>query len=667
MSLPETEPENSTPAPRTTTAVRGRVLWLALLGVVPLTLFVQWSDMAVGGTMVAGPFPPLAACLQWGALFGLNGVVARMRRGAGLLSRSELLVVLAVWLAANMVAGRGMLHPLLTSLVGSSYYARGGAVTTAVAQNVPDWLAVKDKAAVSHFFEGYGVSIPWQFWWRPLATWSLFLLPFLVANVCLCALFERVWVRHERLAFPLVALPLEALRPLQNRAEERLHRRMIAFGMAFPLLLHGFGVAHAYLPDIPCVPFFNDVSTLVTDPPWTSLRPLYVNLYPLLIGLTFLAPTDVTFSVWFFLVLNKVEQLMTAMAGWNDGATGGVRALPPYIEEQSAGAFLVLAALLVWNARGHLRQLAFPKRSEHGIQEPSSGNSSDRTGRVFLLGFMCGLGGILAWCVVTGLPLWFSAVFFVFYFAVALVLSRLMAEGGVTWILAPILPDKLILSLTGTGALSPIALTRLTLHVQHLRDTRQMLAPALFQTGKIRDETGFSPGRFTLLLLTAITLALVIGTPAALQQFYQHGALSLTPNSDGLMMTASVIPTTAVGQLSSRLLTPLKPTSGSALGLLVGMAVTLALAALRTRFPGWPLHPLGYALTGTLQIGYANKMLFSIFLGWGLKSLTLRFGGSRGFRLLRGVALGLILGDLLMGGLLKLLDALLAPGGYAIF
>jgi len=438
-------------------------------------------------------------------------------------------------------------------------------------------------------------------------------------------------------------------------------RRMIAFGMVFPLLLHGFGVAHAYLPDIPCVPFFNDVSTFVNDPPWISLRPLYVNLYPLLIGLTFLAPTDVTFSVWFFLVLNKAEQLMTAMAGWNDGATGGVRAMPPYIEEQSAGAFLVLALLLVWNARGHLRRIAFPKRQPDGVQE------EERIGKGFLVGFLVGIGGVLVWCVATGLPLWFSALFFGFYFAVALVLSRLMAEGGVTWILAPILPDKLILSLTGTGALSPVALTRLTLHVQHLRDTRQMLAPALFQTGKIRDATGFPTGKFYLLLLIAVMLALVVGTPVALTQFYRHGALSLSPNSDGLMMTANVVPTTAVGQLTSRLLTPIRPTSGSYFGLLVGVGVTLALSFARIRFPGWPLHPLGYALTGTLQVGYANKMLFSIFLGWFFKTLILRFGGSRGFRLMRGVALGLILGDLLMGGLLKLLDALLGPGGYAIF
>jgi hypothetical protein len=658
---------------------------IALAGVVAVTLFVQWSDLQVGGTMAAGPFPPLAACLLWALLLGANAIIGRARFRRFALSGPELLVILGVWVAANMVAGRGMLHPLLASLTGPAYYARSATVKGAVAQNLPDWLAVTDKDAARRFYEGYGVPVPWGLWRRPLVTWGLFLVPFLTANVCLCGLFERVWVRQERLSYPLVALPLEMFHGHDARASGAVAlRRSFAFGLAFPLLLHGLGVTHAYLPAVPCVPFYNDVSTLVTDPPWSAALPLYVNLYPLLVGLTFLAPTDVTFSVWFFLLLNKIELVVTAAAGWNDGVSGGVRSLPPYLEEQSAGAFLALAALIVWNARRHLRSVVrslwsrYPAGYGYSVAEPSAlpaseqGVSAGTDGasmgdRLLLLGFLGGLVGVLVWCVVTGLPFWFAFGFFGFYLAVALVLGRLMAEGGVSWILAPTLPDKLILALTGTAAVSPLVLTRLMLHVQHLRDTRQMLAPSVFQAGKLRDASGWGATRFYLLVLVAVILALGVGAARALPIFYHYGALSLAPNSDGLMMSASVVPTTAVNQLSARLLTPIRPAPASAVAVVAGLLVTCALSALRLRFPGWPLHPLGYALTGTLQLGYANKMIFSIFLGWAFKALTLRFGGSQGFRFLRFAALGLIVGDLLMGGILKLLDALLGPSGYAIF
>ena len=652
------------------TPPRIRVLLVALIGVVPVSLFVQWSDIVVGGTMVAGPFPPLAACLFWAILLLLNAVSARFSRSREpLLTRAELLIILAVWLVANMVAGRGMLHPLLASLVGATYYSRSPLSENLLANNIPNWLALTDKPAARAFFEGHNVPVPWALWARPLLTWSLFFVPFILANVCLCALFERVWVRHERLAFPLVALPIEAFGLRGSGQSGSISGASFAsmrvpflFGLAVPLLLHGFGVAHAYLPGIPCVPFFNDVSELFAVFPLSSLRPVYINFYPLLVGLTFLAPADVTLGIWLFLLINKAQMFVTTASGWNEGVIGGsTLSVPPYIEEQSAGAYLALAGILLYHARHHLRKIGEAMKfrrqteSEYSVYRPLA------------WGFVLGIGGVLIWCIVVGFPLWFAVLFFGFYFAVALVLSRLMAEGGVSWILGPILPDKLLLSLFGSASVSPVVISRLMYWMQHLRDTRQMLAPAVFETGKLRDTVGFPLRRFYALLLAGVALSLVVGTLRALPLFYQHGALSLAPNSDGLQMTASVMPTTALNQATARLLTPIKPSPAAGMAVLVGAAITLLLSSLRTRFFGFPFHPLGYALTGTIQLGYANKMLVSIFVGWAFKALTQRFGGVQGFRYLRGAAFGLIVGDLLMGGLIKLLDALLGPSGYAIF
>lgn len=665
----------SVPAAR----LRARLVFVALLGVIPIALVVQWSDLIVGGTMMAGPFPPLAASLLWCLLLLFQHSLHR-KGSTPPFTRSEMLALLAVWIGANMVVGRGMLHPLLASLAGPVYYARSGAMARAIPHDLPSWLAVTNKAAAQGFFEGHGIPVPWDAWRAPLITWSLFFIPFIIANISLCVLFERMWVRHEKLAFPLVALPIEALNAERDAGKSPIGFRLaLIFGVAVPVLLHGFGVAHAYMPGIPCVPFFNDISAAVANPPWTAIRPLYVNFYPLLVGLTFLAPTDVTFSVWFFLILNKLEMVVAGASGWSDGATGGgITAAPPYLEEQSAGAYIALCGILIWNARNHLGKIV--QASGGGavtalLRRIAGSSRTDSRAAIAeyreycapAWGLALGAIGILFWCVRTGLPLWFSACFFGFYFAVALVLSRLMAEGGVSWILAPILPDKLIFGLAGSASLGSASITRLALQVQHLRDTRQMIAPAIMETGKLRDEGSVPRLPFYLLMFVAIALALVVGTGAALPIFYHHGALILAPNSDGLMMSASVVPLTGVNQASARLLHPIRPSAGGAGGLMFGVGLTLILSVLRTHVIWWPLHPLGYALTGTLQLGYANKMLFSIFLGWLFKTITLRFGGARGYRYLRGAALGLVLGDLMMGGILKLLDALFGPSGYAIF
>ncbi|MDW8207328.1 MAG: DUF6785 family protein [Chloroherpetonaceae bacterium] len=646
----------ATTADETGTAarIRKRVFGIALGGVVPLVLFVQWSDIVVGGTMAAGPFPPLAACLLWAMLAGMHHALCRLRGGRPLLTRGELLAILAVWLTANMVAGRGMTHPFLCSVAAPVYYARGATLTEAVDTYLHSGLILTDRQAARQFFEGVHRSVPWQHWVRPLCVWGLFFLPFVTAQICLCALLERVWVRHERLSFPLVALPVESLRAAEAPESARALRQAIGAGMAIVLAFHGLGVAHAYLPAIPHIPFFNDISALASHPPWSAVQPLYINLYPMLIGLTFLAPTDVTFSIWFFLLLSKLERLAVAFAGRGDTVPGQGMAQPPYLEEQSAGAFLVLAGLILWNAR-------------HALRAILSRNACQREERWFLIGFLFGGAGVLGWCAYHAIPLWFSIGYFGFYLAVVLVLSRLMAEGGMTWGLAPILPDRLLLSLTGAQALPPIALTRLMLFTQHLRDARQMLTPAGFQAGKLREEIGLPFRSFYVLLLGATLLALALSTIVALTLFYRHGALLQASNNDGLQMSAVVIPVTAAGQATLRLTGAVRPSAEAGVALLAGAGVTGGLSVLRARFPGWPLHPLGYALTGTLQVGYASKMLCSVFLGWGLKALTLRLGGARGFRLLRGVALGMILGDLLTGVVLKILDVLLGPSGYAIF
>ena len=124
---------------------------------------------------------------------------------------------------------------------------------------------------------------------------------------------------------------------------------------------------------------------------------------------------------------------------------------------------------------------------------------------------------------------------------------------------------------------------RLTLQIQHLRDTRHMVAPAMFQAGRLRNDSGMRQKGFYVLMLVAAALAVVAGVACALPQFYRSGALSLAPNSDGLMMTAVVIPTTGVNQLSSRLSFPMKPSMPSALA---SMAV-IASASAPAPSPCW--------------------------------------------------------------------------------
>jgi len=88
--------------------------------------------------------------------------------------------------------------------------------------------------------------------------------------------------------------------------------------------------------------------------------------------------------------------------------------------------------------------------------------------------------------------------------------------------------------------------------------------------------------------------------------------------------------------------------AAESLAVLAGAAVTLALGIIRLRFWWWPFHPVGYLAANTwgLQLWY-----MPFFIGWAAKALLIRYAGLPLYRRTIPLAVGLIVGDLLNGGL----------------
>ncbi len=75
---------------------------------------------------------------------------------------------------------------------------------------LPAWWGPRDPAVIDGFL--YGGRIPWSAWIVPLAAWGSFALALWLSVTCLLALFQRQWIHHERLTFPVAQIPLEVLR-----------------------------------------------------------------------------------------------------------------------------------------------------------------------------------------------------------------------------------------------------------------------------------------------------------------------------------------------------------------------------------------------------------------------------------------------------------------------
>src|SRR5262249_13028688 len=88
----------------------------------------------------------------------------------------------------------------------------------------------------------------------------------------------------------------------------------------------------------------------VTTLPQAALGLMYVGFTPFILGLAFLAPLDVSFSIWFFLWLGKAQRLLVFSLGYAEAGDLG-SAAAPYLHEQTVGAFLALGLLTLWRAR----------------------------------------------------------------------------------------------------------------------------------------------------------------------------------------------------------------------------------------------------------------------------------------------------------------------------
>jgi hypothetical protein len=107
-----------------------------------------------------------------------------------------------------------------------------------------------------------------------------------------------------------------------------------------------------------------------------------------------------------------------------------------------------------------------------------------------------------------------------------------------------------------------------------------------------------------------------------------------------------------------------RPNPQATVAMGVGFVTTLALAALRLRWFGFPFHPLGYALSSSWAI---NICWLPLLMAWVFKCATMRFSGLAGYRRTLPFFLGLILGDCVLGSAWALISLLLNIRTYNFF
>jgi len=625
---------------------------------------VTWRALLIGGPLLVGNVYWLMA--NWGTagyetgqsfativslyynvlftLLVLLGANVFLRRFAcrWALSQGELLTLYLLLAVGSSVAGHDMLQILFPAITYPIWFATPENRWGEFHRYLPGWLTIKDRELLTPFYQGHaslyeGVHL--SVWLRPILVWSGFFIVLGLMMLGLVVLFEERWVRHEKLSYPIIQIPLHLTDPRAwlFRSPLLWMGGALAAGMDLVNGLH-----HLY-PGVPSLGgALQDVSRFFPSRPLSAIGWTPLALYPFAVGLSFFIPRDLSFSIWFFFLFGKVTRILGDLWGW----TGDPQF--PYATEQAAGAWLGLALVALGVSRGwRIRPLrAMSQGQEEGI-------ASRRAVGMALVGwvlggiFLIGFGGMAQVA-----PGW-TAVYFGLFFALGIAITRVRAEVGPPSHDLPCEPLGMLVTALGSSRLEPQALTLFTLFTSFNRAYRCHPMPVLLEGFALFSRSHLSFRR----LVGALVGAIVVGTLAGAWAYY-----TLAFRYGGALFGEQWQCRHDFSRLISWKISPVEPNVPGIIAMLLGAVWTLALMGLRHAFLGFPLHPAGYALS--LSPWNVTWYWFSIGVGWLLKGIVLKFGGLRTYRRALPFFVGMVLGEFVLGAVWSLLGIALGRPMY---
>jgi len=550
------------------------------------------------------------------------------------LRRGEMLTVFIMLSVAQGISGYDRLQQLMGLMVHPFYYATpDNRYEQLFFSYLPQGLMVSNRAAVKAFHEG-GTTL-WgsghlHLWVRPYFFWLMCTLGVGWVSLCLVSLLRRRWIEHERLSFPLAQVPLA----MTERHLAIYGNGLFWLGFAVAAAWSTLRVLHYFLPAAPLVQTRVYLDFWQSPQPWRSVGQILFSFNAFPVSISWFMPLDLSFSAWFFYFL-AVAQIL-GRGGLGFGRPQGGR-----LTQQAVASWLTVAAVSLWRARTTLTQAWQNMLS--GIHT-SAEREEALDYQLSILGLLAGVVGLTWFLNAMGIGLSVAIFFWVMFFLLVLAATRIRAElGAPATELDWVDPGWMLTTVLGTEALGPRNLTGITmlgwLHNNYRCDPAQHMMEGF----KLVGESG-SPARgLAGPVMLALALGFTSGFWGTLGIFYSFGAGTASYGYAGSMRYPGY---GHFKKLVGALQAPRTTNWGDLGHVVAGLAITLILYALRQRYIGFPLHPVGFALGWAWIV---SVLWFPIFVGWLLKAAILHYGGLRAYQTLTPAFVGLFVGDFVMG------------------
>lgn len=608
----------------------------------------------LGGTALGGGHFPLAPFFISFFLFIVIATIAMTTKKAPLINGTEQLVIWLFMVIGVGIGYSGLAETFFLNITAPAYYESGGyRWISTLKPYLPQSWYMNNPEVVKPLYEGFigghnmslwqvVLQVPWSAWVGVLLLWGLFIMIAYLTMLCLVNLFGRQWVENERVNFPLLRVPQFLSEALDaGKMKEFLTNRYLLWGIGIPVFIHLINGLSYHYPSIPQLP------TLVLAGQYfpkyglfSGFNKLQLYLVPAYIGFAFLATRQIAFSFWVFYILGALFMGILYVMGFNIPQSAmGINFGPNLARPAEAtviGATFVFFLFILWLARGHLVNVFTTSLRDRTVHQgeilPASWS---------LFGALAGIGCMMVWCFWFGMSIGGSVIIPIVFFMIMLVISRVITQGGLPQFMLTAAPSDGVTGVFGTRFLGAagVAVTAVIQKMMFL-DVQESLMPNLVHGNKISESTT-SKRRFFIALTILLAVCICTAFCSMLILSYKTGLRDLQLEVE----TQSVL---SIYENAGRLIdAPLSANPWISMFALFGALFMTVLVFCFYKFPWWPLHPLGFiaAYSKSMRI-----LWVCFFLGWLCNYLVLHYGGTSLYRRIQMVFVGLIIGDMLMGG-----------------
>ena len=557
------------------------------------------------------------------------------------ISQKELLVLYIMMVMSGTIVGESMFEGLFGSILHPIRYAtEENEWRELFYRYIPKWFTVTEKSVLDSYYLGdsnlYEVK-QLKLWLMPFLSWGSLTFALVAMMLCMNVLLRKRWAEEEKLAFPIIQLPVAMTRG-SGKSFFKNKTMWTAFSIALGIdILNGLNYLY---PAVPYLSVKLKNINVFTEKPWNAIGWTPISFYPFAIGLAFFLPLDLSFSCWFFYIFRKFENILGSIAGW--------RTLPrfPYFDEQGSGAWIGLCIIALWASRKHLKEVFkralgynLRTKSRESILEDSMSPCPYRTA---VLGIILGALFLIFFCSKAGMSVWVILLFFGIYFALQLAITRVRVELGTPQEIYFVNPERIMVRALGTRIFSPGDLTIMSYFYWFNRGYTCPPMANQMEGFKMGEVSGTHQKRLLFAMVIAIIFSIIVSFWVNLDIRYKGGAEASVLNNKEFIGRESFAP------LASWLLNPLKADIPGIMFMGIGLLFTFFLMAMRMRFLWWPFHPGGYALAVSYAMDY---FWFAFLISWAIKYVLLKRGGITTHRKAVPFFLGLILGDYVGGSI----------------